>query len=279
VVAGGHGQGRTRQTVRLVACDLDGTLLLPDATVSARSLAAIGRLRQAGIAFLLVTGRPPRSVREIAARAGLGGMAVCANGALVYDLDAGQVLTSTPLASGTGRRLVRELRRALPGVLFAAEDERGFRREAAWEGHGLDAVAEVVHADPVDLVAEPVAKLLLRHPELAQVELVERVRELASDRAVVTYSGDSLVEISAAGVTKAYALDWVCRRLGIPAAAVVAFGDMPNDLPMLAWAGHAVAVANARPEVREAADEVTASNLDDGVALVLERLVGGVEPA
>jgi Cof subfamily protein (haloacid dehalogenase superfamily) len=265
--------------VRLVACDLDGTLLLPDATVSARSLAAIGRIRQAGIAFLLVTGRPPRSVREIAARAGLGGLAVCSNGALVYDLDAGRVLTATPLTSGVGRRLVAELRRALPGAVFAAEDERGFRREAAWQGHGLDAVDEVVHADPLDLVAEPVVKLLLRHPELAQAELVERARELASDRAVVTISGDHLVEISAAGVTKAYALDWVCRRLGIPAAAVVAFGDMPNDLPMLAWAGHAVAVANARPEVRRAADEVTASNLDDGVALVLERLVDGDRPA
>ena len=84
--------------MRLVACDLDGTLLLPDTTVSARSLAAIGRLRQAGVVFLVVTGRPPRSVREIAARAGLGGLAICANGALVYDLDAGEVLTSTLLA-------------------------------------------------------------------------------------------------------------------------------------------------------------------------------------
>jgi len=259
--------------VRLVACDLDGTLLLPDTTVSARSLAAIGRLRQAGVVFLVVTGRPPRSVREIAARAGLGGLAICANGALVYDLDAGEVLTSTPLASVVGRRLVRELRQALPGVVFASEDERGFRRESAWVGTGLDAVDEVVHADPLDLVAEPVAKLLVRHPELGAGELFARVIELASDQAVATYSGTSLVEISAAGVTKAYALDWVCRRLGIPAGAVMAFGDMPNDLPMLAWAGHAVAVANAQPEVRREADEVTASNLDDGVALVLERLV------
>jgi Cof subfamily protein (haloacid dehalogenase superfamily) len=268
-----HAERRGDRAVRLVACDLDGTLLLPDTTVSARSLAVIGRLRGAGIVFLVVTGRPPRSVREIAARAGLGGLAICANGALVYDLDAGEVLTSTPLASVVGRRLVRELRQALPGVVFASEDERGFRRESAWVGTGLDAVDEVVHADPLDLVAEPVAKLLVRHPELGASELFARVLELASDQAVVTYSGTSLVEISAAGVTKAYALDWVCRRLGIPAGAVMAFGDMPNDLPMLAWAGHAVAVANARPEVRREADEVTASNLDDGVALVLERLV------
>jgi Cof subfamily protein (haloacid dehalogenase superfamily) len=274
-MAAEHSIRRPDRAVRLVACDLDGTLLLPDTTVSPRTLAAIGRLRQAGIAFLMVTGRPPRSVRGIARRAGLGGLAICANGALVYDLDAGEVLTSTPLASGVGRRLVGELRKALPGVVFASEDERGFRRESAWVGRGLDVVDEVVHADPLDVVAEPVAKLLVRHPELSLTELVDRVRELASGRAVVTYSGTSLVEVSAAGVTKAYALDWVCRRLGIPAGAVMAFGDMPNDLPMLVWAGHSVAVANAQPEVRRAADEVTASNLDDGVALVLERLVGG----
>ena len=272
-MAAEHGEGRADREVRLVACDLDGTLLLPDTTVSARGLAAIGRLRRAGIVFLVVTGRPPRSVRRIAARAGLGGMAICANGALVYDLDADEVLTSTPLASAVGRRLVRELREALPGVVFASEDERGFRRESAWAGSGLDTVDEVVHADPLDLVAEPVAKLMVRHPELAQTELFARVRELASDRAVVTYSGINLVEISATGVTKAYALDWVCRRLGIPAGAVMAIGDMPNDLPMLAWAGRSVAVANAQPEVLREADEVTASNLDDGVALVLERLV------
>jgi Cof subfamily protein (haloacid dehalogenase superfamily) len=266
---------RADRAVRLVACDLDGTLLLPDTTVSPRTLAAIGRLRRAGVAFLIVTGRPPRSVREIAGRAGLGGLAVCANGALVYDLDADQVLTSTPLASAVGRRLVGELRRVLPGVVFAGEDERGFRRESAWAGRGLDVVDEVIHADPLEVVAEPVAKLLVRHPDLSLAELVARVRELASDQAVVTYSGTSLVEVSAAGVTKAYALDWVCRRLRIPAAAVLAIGDMPNDLPMLAWAGRSVAVANAPPEVRQAADEVTASNRDDGVALVLERLVGG----
>jgi hypothetical protein len=274
-MAAEHPQRGADRAVRLVACDLDGTLLLPDTTVSARSLAAIGRLRRAGIVFLVVTGRPPRSVRRIAARAGLGGLAICANGALVYDLDADEVLTSTPLAPVVGRRLVRELREVLPGVVFASEDERGFRRESAWVGPGLDAAGETVHDDPVDLVAEPVAKLMVRHPEIAQAELLARVRELASDRAVVTYSGTSLVEVSAAGVTKAYALDWVCRRLGIPAGAVMAFGDMPNDLPMLAWAGHSVAVANAQPEVRRLADEVTVSNLDDGVALVLERLTKG----
>jgi Cof subfamily protein (haloacid dehalogenase superfamily) len=264
---------RADHAVRLVASDLDGTLLGPEATVSDRTRAALARVRRAGIAVVLVTGRPPRAVRDIAARAGLGGLAICANGALVYDLDADTVATSSPLPTPIGARLVSELREALPGVVFASEDERGFRRETAWAHRGFAPTDEIVHADPLDLVAEPVTKLLVRHPELRFSELVERIRALAGDQAVVTWSAVGLAEISAAGVTKAYALDWVCRRLGIAASEVVAFGDMPNDLPMLAWAGHSVAVANAPEEVREAADEVTASNVEDGVAVVLERLV------
>jgi Cof subfamily protein (haloacid dehalogenase superfamily) len=264
---------RADHAVRLVASDLDGTLLGPDATVSDRTRAALARVRQAGIVVVLVTGRPPRAVREIATRAGLGGLAICANGALVYDLDADEVATSSPLPAPVGARLVSELREALPGVVFASEDERGFRRETAWAHRGLAQADEIVHADPLDLVAEPVSKLLVRHPELRFSDLVERIRVLAGDEAVVTWSGVGLAEISAAGVTKAYALDWVCRRLGIAPSEVVAFGDMPNDLPMLAWAGHSVAVANAQEEVRMAADEVTASNVEDGVAVVLERLV------
>jgi Cof subfamily protein (haloacid dehalogenase superfamily) len=267
------GATRTDHAVRLVASDLDGTLLGPEATVSDRTRAALARVRQAGIVVVLVTGRPPRAVRAIAARAGLGGLAICANGALVYDLDAQKVATSSPLPAPVGARLVGELREALPGVVFASEDERGFQRETAWVHPGLARADDVVHADPLDLVAEPVAKLLVRHPELRFGELVDRIRALAGDEAVVTWSAVGLAEISAAGVTKAYALDWVCRRQGIAASEVVAFGDMPNDLPMLAWAGHSVAVANAPPEVRAAADEVTASNVEDGVAVVLERLV------
>jgi hydroxymethylpyrimidine pyrophosphatase-like HAD family hydrolase len=82
-----------------------------------------------------------------------------------------------------------------------------------------------------------------------------------------------LVEISGAGVSKAFALEELATERGIPPEAVVAFGDMPNDLPMLTWAGHGVAVANAHPDVLEVAHEVTASNDDDGVAIVLERIL------
>jgi hydroxymethylpyrimidine pyrophosphatase-like HAD family hydrolase len=119
-------------------------------------------------------------------------------------------------------------------------------------------------------------KLLLRHADLMADELLQRARGLVGHLAELSHSNsaDSLLEIAAAGVSKASALTRVCAEHGIASADVVAFGDMPNDLPMLRWAGHAVAVANAHADLLAAADEVTASNDDAGVARVLERLFG-----
>jgi hydroxymethylpyrimidine pyrophosphatase-like HAD family hydrolase len=93
------------------------------------------------------------------------------------------------------------------------------------------------------------------------------------DRAEATYSSDSLLEISAAGVTKAAGVQRYCASRGVGQEAVLAFGDMPNDIPLLEWAGWGIAVENAHPEVRRRADEVTSANVDDGVAISLENLL------
>jgi Cof subfamily protein (haloacid dehalogenase superfamily) len=274
--AGGRVVRRYRGGVdrtRLVASDLDGTLLRPDETVSDRTRAALAAASDAGITVVLVSGRPPRSLGPIAQRIGVGGVAICANGAVVWDLDTGTMLDHTPLAADLAARLVHDLRKAVPGVLFAVELEQGFGREAGWTEGLIAAPAEALEADALELITGPVTKLLARHPSLPFAELAERARQAVGEDAVVTWAGLRVVEISAAGVTKAYALERLCRRLGIDPDEVVAVGDMPNDLPMLAWAGTAVAVANAQPSVLEAADEVTASNLEDGVALLLERII------
>jgi Cof subfamily protein (haloacid dehalogenase superfamily) len=259
--------------IRLVASDLDGTLLLPDETVSERTRAALAAAREAGITVVLVSGRPPRSLGPIAGRIGVGGIAICANGAVIWDLDTGTMVDSAPLAGELARRLVHGLREAIPGALFAVELEGSFGREAGWSDGLVAAPPDVLEADALELITGPVTKLLVRHPTMEFAEVAERARRVVGDDAVVTWAGLRLVEISAAGVTKASALERLCRRLGIAANEVVAVGDMPNDLAMLAWAGTAVAVANADQSVLQAADEVTASNTDDGVALLLERLV------
>jgi Cof subfamily protein (haloacid dehalogenase superfamily) len=258
--------------VRLVASDLDGTLLVSEQTVSERTRAALAAAREAGITVVLVTGRQPRSLGPIAERIGVGGIAICANGALIWDLDTGTMVDSAPLAAEAATRLVHALREAVPGVLLAVELEEGFGREPGW-AEDSSPVERAREADALELITGPVIKLLARHPSLPFAEFSERASLAVGDDAVATWAGLRLVEISAAGVTKAFALERLCQRLGIEASEVVAVGDMPNDLAMLRWAGTAVAVANATQEVLEAADEVTASNVEDGVAQLLERIL------
>jgi Cof subfamily protein (haloacid dehalogenase superfamily) len=256
---------------RLAAIDLDGTLLRPDGSLSERSRAALRRVRTAGIRVVLVTARGPRSVRVLAAELDLDGGAICSNGAITLDLGSGEIVRTQPLATEIAARLVRELRSRLPGILFAAESEEialepGF---AAWEWKPPPGTR---YADGLELVAEPVAKLIVRHETHTLEAIAAAARELAGEDAAVAIPGPWTVEISAAGVSKAAALAELCAELRVRANEVVAFGDYPNDLPMLEWAGRAVAVANAHPDVLRVADEVTASNADDGVGLVLERL-------
>ncbi|HET7517847.1 MAG TPA: Cof-type HAD-IIB family hydrolase [Actinomycetes bacterium] len=259
--------------VRLVASDLDGTLLRPGQTVSDRTRAALAAAREAGITVVLVTGRQPRSLAPVAERIGVGGIAICANGALIWDLDTGTMVDSTPLAAEVATRLVHAVREAVPGVLLAVELEERFGREPGWAEDSSPVDPGTLEADALELITGPVIKLLARHPTLPFGEFSERARRAVGDDAVATWADLRLVEISAAGVTKAYALEQLCQRLGIDASQVVAVGDMPNDLAMLRWAGTAVAVANATQEVLDAADEVTASNLEDGVAQLLERIL------
>ncbi|HEU4898807.1 MAG TPA: Cof-type HAD-IIB family hydrolase [Actinomycetota bacterium] len=259
--------------VRLVASDLDGTLLRPGQTVSDRTRAALAAAREAGITVVLVTGRQPRSLAPVAERIGVGGIAICANGALIWDLDTGTMVDSTPLAAEVATRLVHAVREAVPGVLLAVELEERFGREPGWAEDSSPIDPGALEADALELITGPVIKLLARHPTLPFAEFSERARRAVGDDAVATWADLRLVEISAAGVTKAYALERLCQGLGIDPSQVVAVGDMPNDLAMLRWAGTAVAVANATQEVLDAADEVTASNLEDGVAQLLERIL------
>ena len=260
--------------IRLVATDLDGTLLRDDKTMSARTIAALRRVREAGMALVLITGRPPRRMKIVAQKLDVTGIAVCCNGAIVYDLAMDAIVQHNTLSADVARQLVVALREAAPGVCFAVERGLVFGHEPAYASNGQIAEDEPpLSADAHLLCAEAVTKLIVRHPELPLDDLLQLSRGVAGETAAVTYSGAPFVEIAAAGITKASALAGLCERLSIAASQVIAFGDMPNDLPMLQWAGHSVAVANAHPDVLATVDEVTAANEEDGVAVVLERLL------
>ena len=259
--------------IRLAASDLDGTLIRTDGSVSPRTREALAAAEAAGIVVALVTGRPPRWMKPVAEATGHRGIAVCANGALLYDLHTETVLSSALLSVDAQRAVVEALREAVPGLSFAAEYAPGFGHEPEYR-HGWELGEVEVRVGPAaEILDRPATKLLARHPTMSCDELLALGTELLGARAVVTSSShEALLEISAPGVTKATGLAGLAERSGVTAEHVVAFGDMPNDLPMLAWAGRGIAVANAHAEVLAVADEVTASNDDDGVALVLERL-------
>ncbi len=269
-----HGHPARPTGIRLVATDLDGTLLRDDGTISPRTGAALARLRQAGLTLVLVTARPPRFLRRLAASAALTGLAICCNGALVYDLDRGIVVRHTPLGGEIAARLVAGLREAVPGVCFAVEAGERYGSEPAYAAlDGALVEPDGPTGDALALCRGPVTKLIVRHPDFAAEALLPLVRRLAGADAAATHSGTAFVEVASADVHKATALAALCAERGVSAEATIAFGDMPNDLPLLAWAGHAVAVANAHPDVLRVADEVTLTNQEDGVAVVLERLL------
>jgi HAD superfamily hydrolase (TIGR01484 family) len=261
---------------RLVASDLDGTLVRSDLTVSDRTRAVLDRVEQAGSLFVMVTGRPPRWMAPVAEATGHRGLAVCANGALVYDLHTERVVRSSLLTADDVSQVVAALREAVPGIAFAVEEgpadgvPGGFGREASYVPRWDN--GEVRVAELEELAAAGVVKLLARYEGMGSDELLARARSAIGSMAETTHSSaDGLLEISAAGISKASGLASLADEWGVEASAVVAFGDMPNDLPMLAWAGRSVGMANAHPEVLEAVDEVTATNDEDGVAQVLER--------
>jgi len=260
---------------RLVASDLDGTLVRSDGTVSARTRRALALVEDSGATLVLVTGRPPRWMAPVAEQTGHRGLAVCANGALVYDLHAERVIEEHLIEPSVLRDVIAALRRELPDVRFAAEYGTGFVREASYGVPWHSDAPEIRVVDETGIAERPAAKLLARHPHLDADALLARSRDVVGELATLTHSSlDGLLEISAAGVTKATGLASLCERLGVEAGEVVAFGDMPNDLPMLAWAGTSYAVANAHADVLAAVARHTASNDEDGVACVLEELLG-----
>jgi hypothetical protein len=255
----------------VIATDLDGTLLRSDGTVSDRSRRVLAAAEDAGALVVLVTGRPPRWMPPVVEQTGHRGIAVCANGALVYDLHTESVVEEHLIEPEIATEVVRALRDAVPGLAFAVErGPHGFAHEPAYKPAWTAGDRTVGGLD--EILREPMAKLLARHPDLDADTLLARAREVVGELATLTHSSrDGLLEMSAAGVSKASTLELLCHERGFTAADVVAFGDMPNDIPMLMWAGWGIAVATAHPDVIAVVDEVTAANDEDGVAVVLER--------
>jgi hydroxymethylpyrimidine pyrophosphatase-like HAD family hydrolase len=260
--------------IRLVATDLDGTLLHTDGTVTARTRSTLTAVEDLGVTVVFVTGRPVRWMADLWEHVGGHGLAVCSNGGIVYDVHARAVRTVRAIPVDVGLQVAEVLREAIPGTTFGVERAGGFGMEPAFrEREGLPDDLEIGALDRI--FGSDTVKLLARHPTREPEAFWAEVEALVGHHVVTTWSSlGALVEISAPGVTKASTLAMLCAELGIASEHVAAFGDMPNDLAMLAWAGASYAMANAHPSVLELADRRAPSNEDDGVAAVLEELFG-----
>lgn len=264
--------------MRMVATDLDGTIVAADGSVSSRVVRALQACQDAGVTVVYVTGRPPRWMAEVVEQTGHRGIALCGNGSVVYDLATERVLHARTVSPAVVLEAARRLTAAMPDAAFAIETVTGFRRTpqylARWDG-GLEA--------PVGRLEEllddgcRVVKLLCRSESSAGDEMLVRAVPALDGLAVPTHSNphDCLVEVSALGVGKAAALAELAAEHGVAQADVVAFGDMPNDLDMLAWAGRGYAMRGGHADVLAVATHTAPPIDEDGVAVVLERLLAG----
>jgi Cof subfamily protein (haloacid dehalogenase superfamily) len=256
---------------RLVATDLDGTFLSPDGSVSDENRAAVLAAQRAGTYVLFVTGRPVRWLDVISDLPGAHPTVIASNGAVLYDLGEGRVLDRICLASSAALEAVDSIRTVVPDVSFAFESGTRFGYEPSYTTWAPDEGDDpAIFSGSVEEISsgEDFVKLLVQSKTVMADELLERVRTAVGDRLTATHSqvrDYGLVEVGAAGVNKGAMLARVCARLGIDARDVAAFGDMPNDVDMLTWAGRPHIVANAHARLHQLGFVTVPSNAESGV--------------
>lgn len=264
--------------IRLIALDLDGTLLGSEHEVPAANVSAVQEACAAGIHVFLASARPPRSMRRHHERLGLATPVVAYNGALIHDLSLGRALYHLPIPLEAARAAVAFLRRVDPGLNLTVElddiwhiDEFGPDLQQVVRDYGIDPPHGVGTVDQV--LAEgrsPVLKILFTAVKMSEADLAELDRCLGPEVCAVRTSS-RLVEVVAAGASKARAIAWLAGTLGVSPAEVLAAGDSYNDIPLLEWAGVGVAMGNAPEAVQRAADVTTLTHDEAGVAAAIRQ--------
>jgi Cof subfamily protein (haloacid dehalogenase superfamily) len=263
----------------LIACDVDGTLIGDDERITPRTRAAVRAAVEGGAHFVLATGRPPRWVPPVVDELGFAPIAVCANGAVIYDPATDRVLSARTLSVAALGELAEIAIRAIPDAGLAVERVGRSAHDAATPQFVSSPGYEHAWLNPdntevsmEDLLSAPAVKLLVRMAGARSADMAAELAKHVGTQGDITYStNNGLIEIVPLGIDKATGIAELARPRGITDEDWVAFGDMPNDVSMLLRAGHGVAMGNAHPDAIAAADEVTTPNTDDGVARVLER--------
>jgi Cof subfamily protein (haloacid dehalogenase superfamily) len=265
---------------QVIATDLDRTLLRSDGTTSARTRAALDLAMERGAHVIAVTARPIRWLDRLKPCFGRLPHVIASNGAVCYDLATAVAYDPRPFEAATVAKLLAGVRAALPAARFALETPHGMVREADYElspfdMDGDDAGRRVVPYEdlPAAVADAPLLKILAADRARNSADMYAEALPAVGTLGQLTYSTNrGVLELGPPGVNKASTLAAWCAERGIDAADVVTFGDMPNDVPMLRWAGRSWAVANAVEEAKDAATAVAATNDEDGVAQVVEEL-------
>jgi len=261
--------------MRLIASDLDGTIIGRDGKISDRTVRAFKDAASAGVEIVFVTGRPPRWLDPLRSRLGHEGKVICSNGAVIYDLSTSEVLTARALP----HRNIFAAREAIlhlhPTTTFAAETTTGFLLEPGFVESGSVELLDGITPRPLAVSlteADAVVKFLARGKDQDPDAFLADVQPAVSQLVSVTRSSPTvaLLEMAQPGINKAVTLAEYAQSLRIDPQDVVAFGDMPNDIEMLEWAGHGYAMGSGHPEAIGAARYRAPSFADDGVAQVIE---------
>ncbi|MGA9276154.1 HAD family hydrolase [Ilumatobacter sp.] len=263
--------------IDLIASDLDGTLFTPDHELSLRTIAAIQAAGEAGIRVVAATGRSTTSAVPRIRPAGVIETVVCSNGSLIHDVVSDETTHRLPIDPIHVDRVFAELTALDERFAFCWETDHGNGWDDSFEDIAF------VHEDLGQrrglrrrpTTEDVTTKIMVRHPDIVEEALSARLAAILTDPVTVSTSGVQFVEITGEGIDKSSGLELLCRRWSIDPAHVVAFGDNHNDVAMLDWAGHGVAMGNAAPSALDVADEVIGLNADDAVAVWIERQLAG----
>ena len=267
-----------KRDIRMIVCDLDGTLLAAPRLVTERTRAAIASARDEQIAVFLASARPPRSMRAYHALLGLSTPVIAGNGALLWDLESSIPLARESIDHGLAAEII-ELGRSLGAIVNAESDDEWFaegtneRILRNLRTYGLEPPHRVGPLDHLLGGDEPIDKVFLDIRDLApDVREAARasVRAAFGSRTNLTETAEGLLDLVSLRASKAIMAQRVARSRRIRADQVAAIGDHENDAALLRWAGTGIAMGNATAGAKAAADLVTASNLRDGVAEAIE---------
>ncbi|OJF13832.1 Cof-type HAD-IIB family hydrolase [Couchioplanes caeruleus] len=261
---------------KLIATDLDGTLVRSDDTVSAYTHEVLDRVRAAGIRIVGATGRGPRLTELTRNDIRAADFLVLAQGGWVIDQNEGTLLRNARLP-GRDLAVVLQDLEAEVGPLSVMVEALEHDDAPLWGDYDptwrFPVTVEPRTRD--ECLTGDVIKAFARSFDRHVDDLLAAAQRIVAPHvATVTQAGQNYLEICPPEVDKGTGLAVVAQAVGVDPADVLVFGDMPNDLPMFAWAGwRRVAVSNAHPTLLAVADEVTLSNDEDGVAVYLDRLL------